>query len=159
MIDSSSLIQAHRAYYPFDVFPSFWDKIGDFIREGKIHVIDKVYGEIMENKDKLSTWLHNFAEYVIKTSEMQAVIEEYGKIARWVNDSSQYNQAAKDEFLGENADPWVIAYASVIQGVVITQEVSAPESKRDIKIPDVCNEFNVEYCNVIEFLRKTGVQI
>ena len=42
--------------------------------------------------------------------------------------------------------------------VVVTQEAPAPESKTDVKVPDVCEAFKVPYIDTFEMLEKLGVQ-
>lgn len=42
LLDSNIFIQAHRMYYPFDVVPSFWNKILELSNKGIIISIDKV---------------------------------------------------------------------------------------------------------------------
>lgn len=42
--------------------------------------------------------------------------------------------------------------------VIVTEEVSQPDSKKEIKIPEVCHEFRLDYMNTIDFLRKLNVQ-
>lgn len=38
--------------------------------------------------------------------------------------------------------------------IITTQEVSSPDSKSKVKMPDACNALNVTYCNTIEMLRR-----
>ena len=64
---------------------------------------------------------------------------------------------AIDEFLDANiADAWLIAFAKNKNISLITYEKSEPNSKKRIKIPDVCIEFNIHYLNTIEMFRKLG---
>ena len=41
---------------------------------------------------------------------------------------------------------------------IVTQEVSAPESKKEVKIPDVCDAFEVPCIDTFEMLEKLGAQ-
>jgi hypothetical protein len=41
---------------------------------------------------------------------------------------------------------------------VVTQEVAAPESKTEVKIPDVCKAFDVPCIDTFEMLGNLGVQ-
>lgn len=58
VLDSNIFIQAHRMYYPFDVVPSFWNKIVELSNKGIIFSIDKVKKELCDtnNPDHLSIW-------------------------------------------------------------------------------------------------------
>ena len=59
LLDSNVFIQAHQTSYPFDVVPSFWNKLIELSNNGKIRSIDKVKKEICGSStpDQLSIWL------------------------------------------------------------------------------------------------------
>jgi len=38
ILDTNFFVQAHRAHYPFDVFPSFWSKIKELAEAGLMGV-------------------------------------------------------------------------------------------------------------------------
>jgi len=73
-------------------------------------------------------------------------------MVEWVYAESQYQDAAKAEFASV-ADGWLVAYAKVNRHTVVTHEEYRPESKRRIPIPNVCQEFDVEYVNLFDMLR------
>ena len=58
LIDTNVLVQAHRLYYQFGFCNGFWDWILT-INEGGCLGIDKVYEEIIKNKDELASWIIN----------------------------------------------------------------------------------------------------
>lgn len=86
---------------------------------------------------------------------MKPYIEQ---IAPWAA-SSNYKHAAKDRFLqAEYADPFLVAYAMSHENViVVTEEVSAKDSKKDIKLPDVCDHFGIRSMHFMDMLRKMNV--
>ena len=43
------------------------------------------------------------------------------------------------------------------RAIVVTNEQSAPESRREIKLPDVCNQFGVKHENTFAMLRALNV--
>ena len=51
-----------------------------------------------------------------------------------------------------------VAYARVHGATVVTNEQSAPESKREIKLPDVCDQFGVQHENTFAMLRALNVR-
>ena len=55
------------------------------------------------------------------------------------------------------ADGWLVAYARVHGATVVTNEQSAPESRREIKLPDVCDQFGVQRENTFAMLRALNV--
>ncbi len=76
----------------------------------------------------------------------------------WIWQHSRYFKAAKDKF-AKGADDWLVACAQVHGAIVVTNERNAPESKRQVKLPDVCAEFGVQTTNTFSMLRTLGVQL
>jgi hypothetical protein len=161
ILDSNFFIQSHRITYPLDVAINFWNKVKLLAEEDKIISIDKVKNEIFKNDDELKKWIeHNIKNDFFKSTETIEVLDEYQKVVSWANSKSvHYVKKAIDEFLEyENADSWLIAYALSIHKncQIVTQEKSEPNRKSKIKIPDVCNYFNLQYKNIIEMFRELG---
>ncbi|MFC7348705.1 DUF4411 family protein [Chryseobacterium zhengzhouense] len=158
LLDSNIFIQAHRMYYPFDVVPSFWNKILELSNNGIIISIDKVKKELCEtnNPDQLSSWCENELDnsfFVDSTS----CVDIYAQIAIWTHSSTHFLQSAKDEFLTTDlADPWLIAYAKKHNLTIVTHEISQPQRKNRIKIPEPCIHFGVRYLSPIEMFREIG---
>jgi hypothetical protein len=50
----------------------------------------------------------------------------------------------------------VYANANKENITIVTQEIKAPLGKNKIKIPDVCIDLEIQYCNTIEMFRKLG---
>ncbi len=60
-----------------------------------------------------------------------------------------------DDKTGESgADPWVIALAQELQnGIVVSQE--QPSNNKDKpKIPNVCNDLNIECIKIVELIQR-----
>lgn len=156
LLDSNVFIQAHQTSYPFDVVTSFWNKLIELSNNGKIRSIDKVKKEICGSStpDQLSIWLETKigADFFVDSSPC---VDTYAEIAVWTNDSDQYLQSAKDEFLQTDlADPWLIAYAKKNGCVIVTHETSNPNSKKKIKIPEPCIHFGVKFIRPIDMFRE-----
>ena len=58
----------------------------------------------------------------------------------WVQRHPRYFDHAKAKF-ATGADGWLVACARVQGATVVTNEQSAPESRKEIKLPDVCDRF------------------
>jgi len=157
LVDSNFFIQAHRAIYPLDVAPSFWNKVKELATNGNIISLDKVKNEIYQNEDDLKSWCEtNLPDNFFQNSS--TVLAEYASIAIWANSrSSHYKPSALAEFLDVNeADAWLVSYA-LNKGIpLITHEKSEPNSKKKIKIPDVCIQFGVSYLTTIDMFRQLG---
>ena len=160
VVDSNFFIQAHRATYPLDIATSFWNKVKDLAERGAIISIDKVKNELFDKNDNLESWcVKNLPKDFFKDS--RTVLKEYGRISSWATSKNDhYLQNAINEFLNaEEADAFLVAYvlADVENKVLVTQEVSNPNQKNKIKIPEPCDHFGVTYVNTITMFRQLGV--
>ena len=158
IVDSNFFIQAHRSIYPLDIVQSFWIKIKSLSENSTIVSIDKVKKEIFDNsshEDELKQWCNSNLpnDFFLNTD---SVLQNYVTIVNWANSmSNHYNQNAIQEFLETDlADPWLVAFAISNNWTIVTYEKSEPNRKNRIKIPEVCNQFNVRYINTIEMLRE-----
>jgi hypothetical protein len=78
----------------------------------------------------------------------------------WANSQMQFNDSAKAEFSrAENADAWVIGFAVAKEYVVVTHEQLDPAIRRRVPIPNVCEEFDVEFVDTFQMLRSLGVRL
>lgn len=162
ILDTNFFVQAHRQYYPFDVFPSFWDTIHRLCSDGVLVSIDKVYNELRHNNDALTKWVDDYLtkEFFVST---ETIIPHYTEVIKWATSkSSHYKPAALSEFLhADEADAWLVAYALADRDNrnLITHEVSRPEARNKIKIPEACNAVNVGFMDSITMFRAIGVRI
>jgi len=86
------------------------------------------------------------------------VFQAYRQIITWATSQPQFTEAAKSEFASV-ADSWLIACAMAHNYVLVTHEVYAPDIKRKIPIPNVCQAFNISYINTFEMLRRLKVRL
>ena len=156
VLDTNVFIGAHNDYYAPDFCPAFWDCIFQFFRAGRLVSIDRVFNEL-EYPDDLVQWANNAPNDFFDFSADGPVITAYSTIMDWIQNNSQFKQAAIRHFAA-GADGWLIAYAQTHSAVVVTQEVSAPDAKSKVPIPDVCQVFGVDYMNTWEMLRQLGVR-
>ncbi len=163
VVDSNFFIQAHRAYYPFDVFTSFWVKVRQLAVQNKIQSIDKVQNEIYSNsshEDELKNWCKNNLPvgFFVDTA---SYIDVYLDIINWANSMNyHYKASAVQEFLtADLADPWLVAFAKSNNCTIVTYEKSEVHRKSRIKIPEVCNYFDVRYVDTIGLLRELNETI
>jgi len=157
LVDANFFIQAHRAIYPLDVALSFWNKVEELAENGNIISIDKVKDEIYQNEDDLKEWcVANLSDNFFHNSNI--ALKEYGTIANWAHSMSHhYKPTALAEFLDTaEADAWLVAFSLNKNIPIITYEKSEPNSKKKIKIPDVCIQFGVSYLSTIDMFRQLG---
>lgn len=154
LLDTNFFIQAHRSIYPLDVAPSFWKKVKELAAQGKIISIDKVKAEIYKNEDELKAWCKDeLPPDFFKDST--TVLNAYAQVVNWaMSKKGHYQQRALNEFLdADEADAWLVAYALEHGLSIVTYEVSEPNTKKKIKIPEACIPFSISFVNTIEMLR------
>jgi hypothetical protein len=83
------------------------------------------------------------------------VLAKYREIMTWVN-AGPYKDAAKAEF-ADGADGWLIAYAQIESLVLVTHERFAPDVKRIVPMPNVCQQFAVSSAHTFDMLRDLEV--
>lgn len=154
VLDSNIFIQSHRSHYPFDVFPGFWKKLVELANRDIIISIDKVKNELYHNEDALTKWCkESLPDTFFK--DTTECLKEYADLANWAGSNQQYTQQAKDEFLQtELADSWLAAFAMKNNYILVTHEVSQPQIRNRIKIPEVCHHFEVQYIPLIKMFRE-----
>jgi hypothetical protein len=157
VVDSSAFIDAKRRYYAFDLAPKFWTSLIQEAHNGRIESIDKIKGELDLGKDELTKWANEeFLDY-FSSSDDDDINLCFSEVMKWVSSQSQYSDAAKAKFAND-ADGWLIAYAKVKDRIIVTQEVSSPDSVSKVKIPDVCRPLSVSCVDTFEMLRKLGIK-
>ncbi len=160
VVDTSVLTQAHRLYYPRDVVPGFWRLLEETHGAGDLTFVDRVLKEINDyhEEDELSEWVNDImAQSAFATTSTDEIAREYSKVTVWVEAQTRLTRAAKSKF-ARGADGWVIAYAIANGSIVVSQETTAPQSKSDIKIPDICTAHGADHINTIDLLRRLGAR-
>jgi len=101
--------------------------------------------------------------YFLSTKEKK-IIEKYQELMQWAEEQFElgnYTENAKIEFMQEdNADAWLIAFAMAKNGfTIVTFEKKNKYIKSKIPIPNVCDDFQIEYCDLFEMLEKLKFQL
>ncbi len=154
--DTNVLVVAYHHYYAPDLCPGFWDSLSHHIDSGRLFVIDRVYEEIV-SPAQLVAWVEQTTNYSFATTGTQSVVDGFRQLIDWVQDNPQFTDAARVEF-ASGADGWLAAYAMANDAVVVTNEVSAPEARRKVPLPDLCGQFGIRCVNTFEMLRDLGVK-
>ncbi|MCP1727256.1 hypothetical protein J2T60_001221 [Natronospira proteinivora] len=160
IIDSDVLITAKNSYYAFDLCPGFWASLLERHQAERVYSLDRNRMELLQGRedDDLVSWINNLVPDSFFLSTRQGdVATAYTDVMMWAQRNAQYFDAAKAKF-ATGADGWLVAYAYVYGCVVVTLEESRPESRNQIKLPDVCIQFGVPYENVFTMLRALEVQ-
>ena len=158
-IDANILISCSRRNYPFDIAPGFWNQLNEKGSD-KIVLIDKIQEEIYRNEDELTKWLKRVQasnSFFVASSNDIEIIHNYSKMISNIKSNSQYFESAKSEFANVG-DSWLCAHAMTYGYVIVTEETYEEYSRKRVKIPNVCREFNIEYINLLQFMREIGIR-
>ncbi len=156
LLDANVFIQAHRLYYPFDVFPGFWSWLEQENKADSIGTIDWVCAEIKAGDDQLSEWMKNLDsdEWVLKCDD-ETTQQNYARIADQIMGNTHYTQPAKEEFF-DLADSWLVAKSRALGITIVTEERSNPQKRNQIYIPDICKMYGIPCINTISLIRELG---
>lgn len=160
IVDADVLITAKNRYYAFDLCPGFWESLIYHHQEGRIYSIIPVRTEVFAGRqtEDLVQWAKGeVPQAFFRIVGTEDVMEAYNEIVEWVTGHERYHDEAKTAF-SSTADAWLAAFARVHNAIVVTNEQSSPKSRRAVKLPDVCNEFNVEWVDTFMMLRSLGVE-
>ena len=156
LLDADVLIAAHRNYYAPDLCPGFWDCLSHFLFSGRLLIIDRVYVEI-DHPQELVSWVRHVSAGSPVNTSASDVVQAFTDIMNWVQHNSQFTPVAKGAF-ATKADGWLVAYSVVNGTCVVTNERFDPEVRKDVKLPNVCRQFGVDYQDTYAMLRDIGAQ-
>ena len=150
--DTSAFSQLFRSYYP-DRFPTLWRNFDNLVASGAITSTREVRREIEDRPSTtLITWagrnLHLFPTPT--SSEAQFVARIFQ-----VRHFQMVIERRKLLKGGKNADPFVVARAHVVGGVVVTMESEPPNG---VRIPNICRHFGIECISLEGFMEREGWQ-
>jgi Domain of unknown function (DUF4411) len=149
-VDTSFFMDWQARYYPLDVFAALNARIEGLIKSGEFSAVELVEDEINSvGTPDLKTWANNHKDlFVPLTPDVQiegAAIE--AKYPDLIDVKSPY----------QSADAYVIAWAKLQSGVVISQETSVNEKRNPAKrhyIPDVCRDLGIPCINMLGLMRR-----
>lgn len=149
LLDANIFIQAKNLHYGLDFCPAFWEWLIESNAAGKVFSIDKVADEIAAGADQLTEWMYSHAGNLFLDTDRQAV-EKFSQVSSWAT-SQEYEPAAINTFL-QVADFYLVAHALAGNHVLVTHEQPA-NSRRRIKIPNVCIGLHLRFMTPYEMLR------
>ncbi len=137
--------------YPPDIFPSVWDNLNRMFKSGEIVSCREVYNELTMNfagDDETSKWAKKNSTFFHKpnASELAKVSQILLKFPHLIKEEISLSTSPQ-------ADPFVIAQASVNGCVLVHQEKYKPNAP---KIPNVCEHFGVKEMSLHNFFREQG---
>ncbi|WP_115510361.1 DUF4411 family protein [Xanthomonas arboricola] len=140
IVDSNVFIQGKNFHYDFAFCTGFWDWIEAGYNAGVIFSIRKVREELLRGKkgDLGRDWAMNMPTgFFLDDAGDPAVMKNYGDVQAWALKDKHYLPAAKAKFASADlADAFLLAYAKTHGFEIVTQELSNPDKRREIPIPD-----------------------
>lgn len=149
LLDANVFIQAKNLHYGLDFCPAFWEWLIANNAAGKVFSIEKVGDEVIAGDDELSEWAaQRGAGFFLRPDT--AIVSVLGTVSDWAT-SQRYEPAAVSLFL-RVADYYLVAHALAHEHTLVTHEI-ASESKKKIKLPNVCIGLGVKCMTPFEMLR------
>lgn len=156
LLDANVFIEAKNRYYGFDLCPAFWAWLAEANATGRVASVEKVGQELRDRKDELSDWAkEQGSDFFLPPDE--DVLRSLVAATQWATGKldDPYRQSAINEFAG-SADLYLVAHAHAHGLTVVTHEVAAPDAKKEIKIPDVCEALRIPCMNPFAMLKAEG---
>lgn len=169
------LEKSQRGLLARDIAPGFWAALDAENRAGRVFSVEEVYRELerhIENNRENNQSMRPLREWIQerRTSLFiqpgAAESAAMGRVSSFA--TATYGPAHCRNFLS-GADPWLIAAAMARGGSIVTNERSnanrLPNPNRAtglidsaIKIPNICNRFNVAIATLPQMMRSLGIQ-
>ena len=134
-----------------EVFPSMWDSFESLVGDGNVTSTLEVYREINDSAIvDMRTWAGQRKDLFPAPTPTEALeVNGIFAIPHFQNLIGSKNLQRG----GRSADPFVIARAKLLGATVVTTEKWKPNAA---KIPNVCDHFHVDYCDVRGFMNREG---
>lgn len=166
LIDTNAFLFPYKQYYRFHLAPTFWTQLKDKCTSGNIVTLDKVWDEICttseeDKKDQIQLWLESEIPHSKEVTNKSNIVGHYGQIIQHLTSSPQYHPNAVKEWADiKIADPWLIAVALEKGYTIVSFENKIPvqplNPMKRAKIPNVCEDFNVPYCDLFDMMTDLG---
>lgn len=159
LIDSNVFIQGKNFHYNFAFCSGFWQWVEEAYRKNLVYSIQKVKAELVDGRkdDDARVWAENMPSgFFLDDIKDPKVMAAYRDVMTWVSLDTHYLTSAKDVFSDlEKADAFLLAYAKAHDCVIVTQEISDPNKKRAIPIPDAAIKIgNIKTISIYELLSR-----
>lgn len=132
-------------------FPSLWERFDGLVSSGKIISTREVRRELEDfGFEEHKRWLS------LSGDLFSAPTADEARFVRRIFEFPHFQSNIELKKIlkgGRNADPFVIARASVAKGVVVTLEQPRPNS---VGIPEICRHFGIESTNLERFMEAEG---
>ena len=158
LLDANALMEASRLYCGFDIAPGFWQWLANPSLHSRVGSVDAVKREIQAGHGPLVSWARGLP-LGFWVAEGPSTVGSLAAAMSWVSDSSRaYGQDARSGFAA-SADLRLIAVAHAEGHSVVTRETRSPDSRKRVKIPDVCDALGVPCVQPFDAYRDLGLRL
>ncbi len=148
VVDTSSLIDLVWRRYGKSVFPSLHELVDRLIDEERLVSHDEVYKEVERIDDEVFAWCKaRRGIFGGLEPEVMLNVRRVLENTPHVVDSTRTRKNA--------ADPWLVAQALHLRGVVVTEERGNPGAAH-AKLPDVCRTEGVACIGLFGLMQREG---
>jgi hypothetical protein len=159
-LDADVIINAHNTHYPVGIANSFWIWLDGEIAKSTIVSPRRVFNEVIAGRkkdDKLRLWIsrHKGDGLCMKTSK--EVDNIASAIGDYVFSNPRWPSHQQMEF-ARGGDAWLIAAAKHDNGTVVSNESKRFPNAKKVRIPDVCDYFQVRCLTMDQLIREMNAQ-
>ena len=150
VLDTNVISNLHKNCYR-KRFVSLWKEFDQLVTNGKIASTREAFHELHDGVPGADTeWAKANAElFATPDAKEGAFVARIYSVAHF-----QANIEKQKLFKGgRNADAFVIARASAIGGTVVTMERLKPNA---VRIPNICQHFNIPFLDLEGFMESEG---
>jgi hypothetical protein len=145
-LDTSAILDGWNRHYPPKVFPTVWERLEDLASRGVIIATEEVMRELEKQDDEVYRWVKDQPNMVVPINdqiqiEVSYILNAYPRLVNTQRNRSQ-------------ADPFVIALARLIDGVVVSGE--GRRNLKNPKVPDVCDDMGIPHMRLVDLLSQQG---
>lgn len=149
VLDTNVFINMQR-HHPFDVFGSLWTRMAEVIDSGTAVSCDVVLDEISIGNDALVHWAkQRNGAFIAGGEDVQHMVREI---------LQKYPDLVTGTRKANDADPFVIALAKLKDCTLVSDESWAGNGQ-PVKIPNVCEAYNVRLVKFVDFLREMKISL
>ncbi len=150
VFDNSPLSTLFRNYYRRR-FPTLWQHFDELIDNGDIVSTREVLREIKDGAvDSLRDWAaQNHELFTIPNADEGTFVGQIYAVQHFQQNIERQKMLKG----GRNADPFVIAKAAVNGFTVVTMEQLRDNA---VKIPNICNHFDIPWMSLEDFMESEG---
>jgi Domain of unknown function (DUF4411) len=155
-LDADVFIRAHKGSYPVGIAKTFWRWMDRMVADGVLVSPKRCFDEVIKGRkkdDALFVWINRHKGAGLCLRPVAEVDEIATRIGDYVFIEPRYPTHQRLLF-AKGGDAWLIAAAKHDGGVVVSNESAKfPDSKK-VRIPDVCEVFEVRCITMEDLIRE-----